>query len=214
MIELHSTNTANGQKVSLMLEECGLEYRMHEVNLVAGDHLKPEFLGINPFGKIPAIVDRDGPGGTPIAVSQSLAILRYLADKTGRFLPDDPRARAEADQYLALVASDMGAAFSGIFMFGTLPTMSGGEPVASAVDYFTSQVHRGLRVLDARLTDAAYLAGEGYSIADILALPVAVTSVQMLGEAPLAPYPAIVRWVAMLAERPAVQRILGANLSS
>lgn len=207
MIELHTSNTANGQKVVLMLEETGLAYRVREIDLVAGEHLAASFLAINPFGKIPAIVDSDGPGGAPIAISQSLAILRYLAAKSGKFMPEDPRETAMADQFMALVSADIGAAFSGLFTFGILPTMTGGTPIKNAVDYFTEQAHRGLGTLDKRLQESTFLAGERYTTADILAYPVTVTSTKILGDDPLSAYNGISRWVADIAERPAVRRV-------
>lgn len=206
MIELFSSNTSNGQKVTLMLEETGLAYELRDVNLVAGEHLQPGFLDINPFGKIPAIIDHEGPDGKPLALAQSLAIVRYLAEKSGQFLPEGGSARALADQHMALVAADIGAAFSGIFMFRTMPSMMGQEPVAPAVSYFVAQAHRGLATLDGQLAKTPYLAGDAYSMADILAYPVATTSAMVLGPDPLADYGHLTRWVADIRQRPAVAR--------
>lgn len=207
MIDFYTSDTANGQKVALMLEETGLAYRRHEVDLIGGAHLLPAFLAVHPLGKIPAIVDADGPDGAPLALGQSLAIVLYLAEKSGLLLPTDPRERAQALTYMALVASDIGAAFSGLFNCGLLLEMTGRPVVRETVAYFTAQAHRGLAVLEQRLADSAFLAGDSFSVADVLAYPIAVSSAQMLGPAPLAAYPAIARWAAVIARRPATRRV-------
>jgi GST-like protein len=199
MIELFTSGTANGQKISIMLEECGLEYHTHIVDLAAGDHLAAPFLAINPSGKIPVITDSDGPGGEPFTLAQTFAIALYLAEKTGRLLPANPRERAEAYRYMALVASDISAAFSGIFVFSVL------IPEAVPVGYFIAQAERQLRVLDQRLDASRYLAGETYSIADVLAYPVAASSSKLLPQG-IADYPALQRWADEVGARPAVRR--------
>ncbi|TPG54257.1 glutathione S-transferase family protein [Sphingomonas glacialis] len=207
MIDFYTSDTANGQKVALMLEETGLAYRRHDVDLVGGAHLEAAFLAVHPLGKIPAIVDADGPGGTPLALGQSLAIVLYLAEKSGRLLPEDPRERALALHYMALVASDIGAAFSGLSNCGLLLEMTGRPVVRETVAYFTDQAHRGLAVLEHRLSESAYLAGDAFTVADILAYPIAVSSVRLLGPEPLAAYPAIARWAGVIALRPATRRV-------
>jgi GST-like protein len=199
MIELFTSSTANGQKVSIMLEECGLEYRTHIVDLKAGDHLAASFLAMNPAGKIPVITDSEGPDGEPFTLTQTSAIALYLAEKTGRLLPADPRERAEAYRYMALVASDVSAAFSGIFIFSVL------TPEPAPASYFITQAERQLRVLDQRLGESRYLAGEAYSIADVLAYPVAASSSKLLPRG-IADYPALKRWADEVGARPAVRR--------
>ncbi len=206
MITLYTSDTANGQKVELMLEECGVGYERVEVDLVGGEHLAPAFLAHNPLGKIPVLIDGDGPGGGPLVVTQSAAIVRYLARKTGVLLPHGDRAAALADQYASLVAADLSAAFSGLFQFAVLPAMSGQPAVEPAAGYFTTQAHRGLAVLDGRLAQSAWLAGAAMTYADVLAYPVAATSVRMLGADPLAAYPALRRWAAQIEHRPATRR--------
>jgi GST-like protein len=201
MIDLYTTATANGQKVSIMLEECGLPYRAEIVDLSAGHHLMPPFIHLNPAGKVPAIVDSEGPGGEPFALAQSLAICLYLAEKAGRFLPADGFARAEAYRYMALVSSDIGGAFTGLFVFSMIYPQQSDAVLA----YFREQAARNLRVLDRRLGESPFLAGDDYSIADILAYPVAATSVRNLPEA-LSPYPNLRRWAEEIGERPAVRR--------
>ena len=199
MIDLFTSATANGQKVSVMLEECGLDYRVRLIDLTAGEHLAPAFLTLNPAGKIPAIVDHDGPGGQPFSLAQSLAIILYLAEKTGRLMPTDPRARAEAYRYMALVSSDVSAAFSGLFMFSVL------QPDPGPAAYFHAQAERQLRVLDQRLGESPYLAGPVFSAADIVAYPVAASSSKMLSGG-IADYPHLTRWAAEIGARPAVRR--------
>lgn len=207
MIEFYTSDTANGQKVALMLEETGLAYRRHDIDLVGGEHLRPAFLAIHPLGKIPAIVDSDGPGGLPLALGQSLAIVLYLAEKSGTLLPSEPRERARTLQYMALVASDVGAAFSGLFNCKILPELTGQPVNRETVAYFTDQAHRSLGVLDQRLAESTFLAGDSFTVADILTYPVAASSVRMLGAEPLARYPAIGRWAAGIAQRPATCRV-------
>jgi GST-like protein len=201
MIELYTAGTANGQKVSVMLEECGLPYNPHVINFAAGEHVSPPFIHVNPAGKIPAIVDPDGPGGEPFTLSQTLSIVLYLAEKTGRFIPADARERAEAYRYMAIVSSDIGGAFNGIFVFShVLP-----QKTLEIVEYYRGQAARNLRVLDKRLGESPFLAGDSYSVADILAYPVAGSSVKTLPDG-LEPYPNIRRWAEEVAARPAVQR--------
>ena len=209
MIDFYTSDTANGQKVALMLEETGLSYEKHVVDLLAGEHLSEPYLSINPAGQIPAIVDRDSADGEPLAIAQSMAIVRYLADKSGRFLPPDARARAAADQYMALVSADIGATFTGLFMFRALPQMLGDPPVAPAVTHYEAQADRLLALLDQRLQAVEYLDGRDYGLADILAFPVAATSVLALGEEALAPFPSLRRWRDAIAARPAARRVFG-----
>lgn len=199
MIDLYTSATANGQKVSIMLEECGLAYRVHIIDLAAGDHLAPSFLALNPAGKIPVIVDPDGPDGQSFTLAQSLAIVLYLAEKTGRLLPSDPRERAEAYRYMALVASDASAAFAGTFIFSVL------HPDPGPATHFRAQAERQLRILDRRLAESPYLAGPTVSVADMLAYPVAATSSKLLPDG-IADYPALRRWAEEIGARPAVRR--------
>ncbi len=199
MIDLYTAATANGQKVSIMLEECGLGYNVHIVDLAAGEHTTETFLRLHPGGKIPAIVDPDGPEGKPFALSQSLAIVVYLAEKTGRFLPAGARERAEAWRYMSLVASDAGGAFTGVFMFGVMMQ----EP--TPFDFYRTQAERQLRLLDQRLGESRYLAGDEYSVADIMAYPVAATSSKLLPGG-IAGCPNLARWAEEVGARPAVGR--------
>ncbi len=203
MIEFYTSATANGQKVAIMLEECAFEYNPHMINFAAGEHLSPPFIHLNPAGKIPAIVDSDGPGGQPFALAQTVAIVLYLAEKAGKFLPADAWERAEAYRYLALVASDIGGAFAGLFVFSHVHPQATPE----VLDYFRAQAARNLRVLDKRLGESPFLAGDSYSVADIMAYPVAASSVKSLAEG-LSPYPNLRRWADEIGARPAVQRAM------
>lgn len=211
MIEFFSTDTANGHKVAIMLEETGLPYRLINVDLTKGEHRDPTYLAHNPEGRVPAIVDPDGPDGDPLALSQTLAIMRYLARKSGMLLPENGREEAEADRYMALVSSDLAGAFTGLFYFGRLPAMKGQNPDAAVVTHFTAQAHRGLTVLDQRLGAVRWLAGERVTLADVLALPVATSSIHLLSGDALAEYPAVRAWRDRMLERPAVARGLAAT---
>jgi GST-like protein len=209
MIDLHTTATANGYRVSIMLEECGLPYRVHAYDLLKGDQLRPEFLALHPVGRVPAIVDApdvddpdlDEPEGRRIVVAGTHAILQYLAEKTGRFLPSEPVARAAAYTWAGVASSDVAPAFSGQFTFGVL--MPGQAPPALA--YFEKLCLRFLAALDTRLATATWLAGDEYSIADMLAYPtVAVSAKRFPGNVDA--YPHVSRWSAAVGQRPAVQR--------
>jgi len=200
MIELHTTPTANGYKASIMLEECGLPYRARSYDLVRGEHLAPEFLRLNPVGRVPAIVDPVA-GAEPVVVFGTQAIATYLAEKTGRLLPADPAARAAAHSWAGMVASDAGPAFSGQFVFSKIAP----EPLPWAQQYFERLCVRMLRALETRLAVVPYLAGDEYSIADVLAYPVAAVSVKR-HPGSLAEFPALAAWEARVGARPAVQR--------
>lgn len=206
MIDLYTSNTANGQKVHIVLEECGLEYKLHDVKLVAGEHQSESFLAMNPAGKIPVIVDHDGPGGQTVTMAQSMAICLYLCEKTGKLLPTDLVQRAAMFQFLALASADVGAAFSGLWWskFGEKP------PVEPAIAYFSRQAHRNLKALDTRLGESPFLAGPDYTVADALAYPVAATSIKNL-MADLSDYPNLDRWAKEVGARPAVQRGMAAG---
>jgi len=200
VIDLYTVATANGQKVSIMLEETGLPYKVHPVDLFAGEHRTPAFLAVNPIGKAPAIVDHDT-DGPPINIGESLAICYYLAEKSGRFAPEAPAARAQMHYWAAVVASGFGAAFSGLFWANNLAP----EKLDWVANRFIDEAKRCLAAMDARLGAAAYLAGEAYSLADVIAYPVAATSSKALAEG-IEPYAHIQRWAQEVGARPAVQR--------
>ena len=199
MIDLYTWTTPNGFKAAIALEELGLDYRVHAVNLGAGDQYRPEFLAINPNGKIPAIVDHDGPGEGPLVVFESGAILWYLAEKTGRLLPSAPRGRIEALEWLMWQVGGVGPMMGQAFHFRN----SAPERIDYAVDRFTSESARLVGVLESRLADRDFLAGE-YSVADIASFTW-LRAAERIG-VDLAAYPAVARWFDRIAVRPAVVR--------
>jgi len=199
MIDLYTFGTPNGIKISIMLEEVGLPYTVHKINILEGDQLKPEFIAISPSNKIPAIVDSDGPGGKPISIFESGAILMYLADKSGKLLPKEPRAYYEVIQWLMFQMGGVGPMFGQAHHFRKFAP----EDVPYAKDRYTKETHRLYGVMDRRLGDHDYLAGE-YSIADIACWSwVARHEWHGIDWADL---PNVKRWFDMIAERPAVQR--------
>ena len=167
MIEVYSWPTPNGHKVHIMLEECGLPYRVHAVDIGAGDQFKPEFLAISPNNKVPAITDPDGPEGAPISLFESGAILLYLAGKTGRFLPPGTAARYEVLQWLMFQMGGVGPMLGQAHHFRIYAP----EKIPYAVDRYTNEARRLYGVMDKRLAKSKYLGGPAYSIADIAVYP-------------------------------------------
>ena len=167
MIEVYSWATPNGHKVHIMLEECGLPYRVHAVDIGAGDQFKREFLAISPNNKIPAIVDPEGPDGQPISLFESGAILLYLAAKADRFLPKDVRAKYEVLQWLMFQMGGVGPMLGQAHHFRIYAP----EKIPYAIDRYTNEAHRLYGVLNRRLANHKYIAGAEYSIADIATFP-------------------------------------------
>jgi GST-like protein len=199
MIDVYSWPTPNGHKVHIMLEECGLPYRVHAVDIGAGDQFRPEFLAISPNNKIPAIVDSDGPDGKPISLFESGAILVYLAGKTGRFLPADVRGKYKALEWLMFQMGGIGPMFGQAHHFRIYAP----EKIEYAINRYTSEARRLYGVLDRRLAEVPYLAGE-YGIADIATFP--WTRSHERQGVDLAQFPNVKRWYDIIAARPAVQR--------
>jgi GST-like protein len=202
MIEVYSAHTPNGIKVPIALEELGLEYRLITVNLAAGEQRRPAFLAINPNGRIPAIVDHQGPAGQSLSLFESGAILLYLAEKTGGLLPRDPLERQRAMEYLFLQVASVGPSFgqAGWFLRSTQ------TPCALAIERFRGEALRLTGVLEARLREQPWLAGSEYSLADIMNF--SWLRMAHYGGVELARFPAVAAWVATISERPAVQRAL------
>ena len=200
MIELHSWPTPNGQKVHIMLEECGLPYAAHAVDIGAGEQFADAFLAISPNNKIPAIVDPDGPDGEPISLFESGAILVYLAGKTGRFLPRSVRGRYEALQWLMFQMGGLGPMLGQANHFRNVAP----EKLPYAIDRFTTEANRLYRVLDKRLATNDYVAGSEYSIADIAIWP----WLRAPGNhgVDLDAYPNVRAWFEAIGNRPGVQR--------
>ncbi|HEY0526934.1 MAG TPA: glutathione binding-like protein [Stellaceae bacterium] len=202
MIELYTFGTPNGRKAAIMVEEVGIPYELHLVDLFKGEHKSPAFLAINPNGKIPAIVDRDGPGGKPLPVFESGAILMYLAEKTGKLLPAGPRGRISAIEWLMFQMGGVGPFFGQAEHFAYFAK----ERVPYAIDRYVKETERLLAVMEHRLGETEYLAGGEYSIADIATFPW-VSSVARIGMT-LDGRPNLRRWRDAIAARPAVQRAL------
>ncbi|ABB09150.1 glutathione binding-like protein [Burkholderia lata] len=200
MIDVYSWATPNGHKVHIMLEETGLAYRVHPVDIGAGDQFKPEFLTISPNNKIPAIVDPDGPGGQPISLFESGAILIYLAEKTGKFLPTDPAARYATLEWLMFQMGGVGPMLGQAHHF----RLYAPEKIEYAVNRYTNEARRLYNVMDKRLGESEYLAGDAYTIADIATFPW-TRSWQNQGIV-LDELPNVKRWYDAIAARPAVQR--------
>ena len=183
-----------------MLEETGLPYQVHAVDIGAGDQFKPEFLAISPNNKMPAIVDSDGPDGRPISMFESGAILVYLAGKTGRFLPATDRERFEVLQWLMFQMGGVGPMLGKAHHFRIYAP----EKIAYAVDRYTNEARRLYGVIDKRLAQSPWLGGREYSIADMATFPW-LRSWQNQGIV-LEDYPHLKKWFDTIAERPAVQR--------
>jgi GST-like protein len=199
MIDLYSWSTPNGHKAQIMLEETGLDYDLHPVDIGEGEQHAPEYLGINPNGKIPAIIDHDGPGGEALPIFESGAILLYLAEKSGSFLPADPRSRWQAISWLMFQMGGVGPFFGQAGYFRNRAP----EPVPAAIERFTRETERLYGVVNHRLAEAEFLAGE-YSIADIACFPWMRVH-QRLG-IDVEDYPNVTRWLQAINARPAVKR--------
>jgi GST-like protein len=164
-LQLFSLPTPNGVKVSIMLEETGLEYEPHLIDITADENRDPAFLALNPNGKIPAIYDPSGPGGTPLALFESGAILLYLADKTGRFIPADPNARYETIQWLMWQMGGVGPMFGQLGFFNKFAGRHYEDKRPR--DRYATEAARLLGLLDRRLAFRAWVMGDDYTIADI-----------------------------------------------
>ena len=200
MIDLYTWSTSNGRKASIMLEELGADYTLHPIHIGKGDQFTPEYLAINPNGKIPAIVDSDGPGGAPITVFESGAILIYLAEKFGQFLPAEPVARMEVIQWLMFQMGGVGPIFGQVHHF----LRAAKEKVPYGIERYGTEARRLYGVLDRRLDGRDHLAGDGYSIADIATWPWVLRHEWQ--QVDLAEYPNVKRWFDATGSRPAVQR--------
>ncbi len=200
MLEVYSWPTPNGHKVHIMLEECGLPYRVHAVDIGAGEQFKPEFLAISPNNKVPALTDPDGPDGQPIALFESGAILLYLAAKTGRFLPQDTRAKYEVLQWLMFQMGGVGPMLGQAHHFRIYAP----EKVPYAVDRYTNEARRLYGVMNKRLARSTYIGGAAYSIADIAIFPW-LRSWKNQG-IDWAEYPHLLGWFDEISARAAVMR--------
>ncbi|WP_197408017.1 glutathione S-transferase N-terminal domain-containing protein [Lampropedia cohaerens] len=209
-IQLYSLATPNGVKVSIALEELGLPYEAHKIDIMAGDQFTPEFLSLNPNNKIPAIIDPDGPGGQPLGLFETGAILVYLADKTGRLLPSDAADRYRALQWLMWQMGGVGPMFGQLGFFHKFAGREIADPRPR--ERYAKESRRLLGVLDRQLAGHDWLLGQGeeaYSIADIAVLPWVRNLVGFYGAAELVGYNdfrEVQRVLAAFEARPAVQK--------
>jgi GST-like protein len=200
MIDLYTWGTPNGRKVSIMLEECGLPYRTHAINIGKNDQFTPEFVALNPNSKIPAIIDSRGPDGKPISMFESGAILLYLAGKTGKFLPASVRGKYEALQWLMFQMGGVGPMIGQAHHF----LRAAPEKLPYGIERYTKETRRLYGVLDRRLMGAPYLAAGEYGIADIATFPWIARHEWHLVD--LAEFPNVKRWFDTIGARPAVVR--------
>ena len=204
-IDLHYWPTPNGWKITIALEEMGLPYRVHLVNIGAGEQFAPDFLKIAPNNRMPAIVDPDGPGGQPVSIFESGAILQYLARKTGRFYGETERDRIEVDQWLMWQMGGVGPMAGQAHHFlKYAPSLDPPQDLPYAKDRYRREVARLYGVLDRRLADRDFVAGDFVSIADFAIWPWA--SLWEGQEQTLEDKPALAAWLGRMADRPAVQR--------
>jgi GST-like protein len=206
-IQLYSLPTPNGQKVGVMLEEAGLPYEAHLVSFETNDQMSPAFLSLNPNNKIPAIIDPLGLDGTPVPLFESGAILLYLAEKSGRFLPADPARRYETIQWLMFQMGGIGPMFGQVGFF----TKFAGKEFEDKRprDRYVAEAQRLLKVLDQRLAGRDWIMGDDYSIADMAVFPWVKCLVEFYGAGELvgiASFPQVTRVLAAFLDRPAVQR--------
>lgn len=200
MIDVYSTATPNGHKIHIMLEECGLPYRVHHIDISEGDQFKPDFLAISPNNKIPAIVDADGPDGKPMSLFESGAILVYLASKVGKFLGNTDREKFTTLQWVMFQMGGVGPMLGQAHHFRIYAP----EKIEYAINRYTNETKRLYGVIDKQLSKSAYLAGSEYTIADIATFPW-LRSWKNQG-IDWEDYPHAKRWFDEISERPAVQR--------
>jgi len=202
MIDLYAAGTSNGMRARIVLEECGLPYTFHPVDLMAGGNRTPEFLAMNPNGQIPVIVDSDGPGGKPVTLSQSMAILMYCAEKSGKFLPTDPAARPAFLQALMSAATDIGPMVGAIFLIARSK-----DPHKPTQEMFEARFRAFMKVWDERLAKQKCCAGDEVTIADFALYGAWARAKGVLPHC-CTGYSNLDRWAADMAARPAIVRAM------
>jgi GST-like protein len=200
MIDLYTWSTPNGRKVSIMLEECGLPYAVHPVNISKNEQFEPSFLKISPNNRIPAIVDSEGPGGRPYSCFESGAILIYLAEKTGKFRPKDVTAWTDHLQWLMWQMGGFGPMLGQAHHF----LRAAPEKVPYGINRYVTEAKRLYGVLDRRLAEAEYCGGSDYGIADMAIYPWA--SRHEWHQVDIASFKHVKRWYDLVGARPAVQK--------
>jgi GST-like protein len=207
-LQLYALGTPNGVKIPIALEELGLPYEAHRVNIGEGEQFDEAYVRINPNGKIPSLIDPDGPGGEPIAIMESAAILLYLAEKTGKLLPADPRLRWEVLQWTFFQVGSVGPMFG---QFGHFFTSAKGKTDSYGEARYLKETRRLLKVLDHRLEGRSFLVGDELSMADIATAPW-VGTLEAYGareEVGMAEVPHVSAWVGRLMERQGFQKGVG-----
>jgi GST-like protein len=205
MIDLYSWPTPNGQKIHIMLEETGIEYQAFAVDITKGDQFEAEFLKISPNNRIPALIDQDGPGGGPFSVFETGAMLIYLAEKTGQFMPTEPRARSIVLQWLMFQMGGVGPMFGQQSHFNNYaPKIAGPGEIAYGQSRYNREVARLYDVMDRRLGECEYLGGDDYSIADMATFPWARGHRRRHMD--IAEFPNFGRWLEAMKARPPVRR--------
>jgi len=206
MIKLYAGGSPNVVKIYLALEEMALPYEAISVDVFAGHQFSDEFKRLNPAAKIPVIVDEDGPGGKPFTLFESGAILLYLADKTGKFLATDPATRYHTIQWMQVQMTGIGP------MFGQFVHFMRFAPKGNdySLNRYRTQMHRYLELLEGRLTEAPYLGGQDYSIADMATWPWARLAPALAGQTVAQNFPKVTAWAAKISEHPAAKRALAA----
>ncbi len=200
MIELYTWGTPNGRKAAIMLEEVGLPYNVHRIDIGKGDQFAPEYVALNPYSKIPAIVDPDGPDGEPLRLFESGAILIYLAEKTGKLLPTAARRKHLTLQWLMFQMGAVGPFFGQVHHFLRAAKVE----VPYAIERYVKEKDRIYGVLERRLGEAPYLAGDEYTIADVATYPWVAR--HEWHKTDLSTVPNVKRWFDAIGVRPAVQR--------
>jgi GST-like protein len=203
-LQLYSFPTPNGIKISAALEETGLDYEAHRVDILKGEQLTPEFLSLNPNNKIPAIIDPDGPGGRPLALFESGAILLYLAEKTGRLMPADPAARWHTVQWLMFQMGGVGPMFGQMGHFYKFMAGKVNDPYPAK--RYLDESRRLIGVLDGQLRDRSWIMGEDYTVADIAIWPWLRTALGFYGAGGalgIEDFPAVTAWLDRCTARPA-----------
>jgi len=199
-LDLYTWKTSNGRKATIMLEECGLEYNLHPIDISTGVQFSDEFVAINPNSKIPALVDHDGPNGDKITIFESGAILMYLAEKTGLFMPTEPEKKFEVIQWVMFQMGGIGPIFGQLHHF----KRAAKEKVPYAINRYFNECRRLYRVLDVRLENRSFLANEDLSIADFCVLPWVFRHDWQ--EIDLQDFKNVHRWYEMLMDRPALSK--------
>jgi len=204
MIDLYTANTFNGQRVSIMLEETGLAYTVHRIDLAKGEQYQADFLRLNSSARIPVIVDHDRDNSSPLVLTQSVAILQYLAEKTKQLLPQSIQERAKVYEWMHFHAVDIGSTLFNAFYLQQRCT----PEQEQAAEQLRQRIYELYQYFDKQLIEQEFLAGGSYSIADITVFPAVITQEEKLAE-----YPNLIRWLQQLKQRPAIQRGMDGNRS-